>query len=515
MAVPLLSPGDQPLFGVNQNLSGLYSTKEPCPVFDYNNVEQFQTFPLICFQAVRNNPALGSPALVAWPTTIRQVQVLIAFANRHNLCVSVAGTGHDFLNRHSCGDAPGLFIRMSLFKSTTFDLADPRGPAGTVKLGAGHTFSEAQAAASNVSRFISSGWATTVGVVGWSLAGGHGPFAPSVGLGADNIVEVELVNSVGRVLVASRTKNPDLWWALRGGGGSSWGIITALTVRLHPNPPGGFTVFSFSLGGSFQDASLASTLDAYLNWTASLPKEFGGFLFLSPHFPDTVSSIPYWSAGATYVYLGPAFDELFNTTVFSLMESLPPDLPFNPPPSVDTYERWYDYVVNKDLETIIPSPYFADLSPNVTAGGLPSVLLDRAVSGPGGPASQLIVQGLTACVNGESKCLRVELYNDLTGQVGSPQAANVSIPPAFRTANLHLLAGAPAAGTFQTYSQPEVEESIYLLGDHSYFSESAWNMDNWTFRYWGNNYAKLASIQKKYDPRGRFGSCRHCVGDDQ
>lgn len=61
----------------------------------------------------------------------------------HNLCVSVAGTGHDFLNRHSCKD--GVFIRMSLFKNISWDLSDSRGLGnadGNVKLGSGLVWSE-------------------------------------------------------------------------------------------------------------------------------------------------------------------------------------------------------------------------------------------------------------------------------------------------------------------------------------------------------------------------------------
>lgn len=56
-------------------------------------------------------------------------------------------------------------------------------------------FSEAHKAAADKGRFISSGWASTVGVIGWSIGGGHGPFAPDKGLGVDNILEVEIVLS--------------------------------------------------------------------------------------------------------------------------------------------------------------------------------------------------------------------------------------------------------------------------------------------------------------------------------
>lgn len=108
----------------------------------------------------------------------------------------VAGTGHDFLNRHSCDN--GFFIRTPLIKDIAWNL-DPLNKFnvsdGYAKFGVGLTFNEIHNASAKVNRLISSGWASTVGIVGWSLGGGHGPFAPGAGLGVDNILEVELVNA--------------------------------------------------------------------------------------------------------------------------------------------------------------------------------------------------------------------------------------------------------------------------------------------------------------------------------
>ena len=88
---------------------------------------------------------------------------------------------------------------------------------------------------------MASGWASTVGVVGWSIGGGHGPFCPSLGLGVDNVVAVDVVVANGTLVTASAHSYADLWLGLRGGGGSTWGIITAISVRTYPIPAGGFT----------------------------------------------------------------------------------------------------------------------------------------------------------------------------------------------------------------------------------------------------------------------------------
>jgi ribonuclease T2 len=143
-----------------------------------------------------------------------------------------------------------------LIKGSEFDLTDKKGyghPDGNVKFGAGTVFSEAQKLAADQQRFISSGWATTVGVVGWSLGGGHGPMANSKGLGVDNILEVEIVNADGNLRRVNSTSNADLFWALRGGGGSAWGVITSITMRLHKIPLGGFTFVTARWQGPYCD----------------------------------------------------------------------------------------------------------------------------------------------------------------------------------------------------------------------------------------------------------------------
>ncbi len=124
------------------------------------------------------------------------------------------------------------------------DLLDKKGyghPDGNIKLGAGIVFSEAHQKAASVNRFIVSGWAITVGVIGWSIGGGHGPFAPGKGVGVDNILEATLVTADGEIVTVNSTSNSDLYWAIRGGGGSTWGLFTSITYRMHKIPDGGFT----------------------------------------------------------------------------------------------------------------------------------------------------------------------------------------------------------------------------------------------------------------------------------
>lgn len=74
-----------------------------------------------------------------------------------------------------------------------------------------------------------------MGVVGgWLQGGGHGALTPRYGLGVDNVVEVEVVTVDGQVRTANLCQNSDLFWALRGGGGGTWGVVTKATFLAHP-----------------------------------------------------------------------------------------------------------------------------------------------------------------------------------------------------------------------------------------------------------------------------------------
>jgi FAD/FMN-containing dehydrogenase len=145
------------------------------------------------------------------------------------------GTGHDFLNRHSCNN--GLMIRTNFLNEMDWS------KDGVVKLGSGLTFSDISKAGSEQtpSAYVSTGWAGTVGVAGWSIGGGHGPNANANGIGVDNVLGVEIVTADGNLVTANSTHNTDLFWALKGGGGSTWGVMTALYIKKHITPPGGFS----------------------------------------------------------------------------------------------------------------------------------------------------------------------------------------------------------------------------------------------------------------------------------
>eukprot|EP00756_Hemistasia_phaeocysticola_P033317 Hpha_TRINITY_DN16459_c2_g1::TRINITY_DN16459_c2_g1_i4::g.162890::m.162890 len=491
---PINSTGDQPLYGLG------FDTLKPLYVRNGSDLEH-QCFdplggdkvfdPEFCKAAVRNNPLeKWSPAFVVWPVTAQHVQAAVKFAVKHRLCVAVAGTGHDYNNRHSCPD--GVFIRTSLMKDVDWDLTDSRGygwAAGNVRFGPGIVFDEAHRSASKNGRIIASGWANTVGIIGWSIGGGHGPFVSSCGLGVDNVLSADIVLADGSLVTASATSHPDLYFAIRGGGGSTWGVITSITIRAHYIPVGGITISTTAWEGTDLEEFYEMN-SAWVEWSKTLDSSWSGHAYFGTRGKDFWGRVK-WYVMQTYVYGGSNTSTTFTTTIEVLKKQFKPVIDMSP-----TYATYADSIIGAGADPLLPTPW---LPPSAaSAGALGSALVSRENATKSLEVLPKIVQ---TCKN-NGYCGRIEYYH-ITGNKGSPQPEMVSISPAFRTALYHILLGSP--------SQENTEEVWSLVGcDNAYFNESPYIVRNPAQTYWGDNAQRLQEIKTKYDNDNVFG-CHNCV----
>ncbi len=147
--------------------------------------------------------------------------------------------------------AGGLSIWTHHIKGTEYvDYHDPHYDGPAFKLGAGVQGFEAYAAADKKGLVIVGGECDTVGPVGgYTQGGGHSALSSKFGLAADQTLEWEVVDGRGRLLRASRTENTDLYWALSGGGPSTYGAVYSLTVRVYQDFPVTGVVLNFSSNG--------------------------------------------------------------------------------------------------------------------------------------------------------------------------------------------------------------------------------------------------------------------------
>jgi FAD/FMN-containing dehydrogenase len=176
-------------------------------------------------RTIHNGLVDRSPALIVRCRTTSDVVAALEFARRTRLEVSVRGGGHNVAGR-AVTDG-GLMISLADMK----DIAvDPERATATVQ--GGVTWGELNDAAGAHGLAVTGGVVSTTGIAGYTLGGGLGWLMARHGLAADNLEAVELVTAGGEVLDVDTASHPDLFWALRGGGGN-FGVATSFTYRLH------------------------------------------------------------------------------------------------------------------------------------------------------------------------------------------------------------------------------------------------------------------------------------------
>ena len=177
-------------------------------------------------RAVHNGLVDRRPALIVRAHTTGDVVAALAMARDAGLEVSVRGGGHNVAGR-AVTDG-GVMIDLAEMKNIT---VDPEQAMATAE--GGVRWSELNVATAVHGLAVTGGAVSTTGIAGLTLGGGLGWLMSKYGLAADNLQAVELVTASGEVLEVDGTTHPDLFWALRGGGGN-FGIATSLTYRLHP-----------------------------------------------------------------------------------------------------------------------------------------------------------------------------------------------------------------------------------------------------------------------------------------
>ena len=263
------------------------------------------------------------PLLIVHPETALEVAAAIAFAREHDLPLSVKGGGHGVAGRAVCDD--GLVVDLARMAAVH---VDPVACTATVQGGATLRALDAGSQAHGLA--TTAGIYRETGVAGLALGGGVGLLMRRFGLTCDNLLAAEVVTADGRVLETSANEHPDLFWALRGGGGN-FGVVTRMDFQLYPltHVFGGVLVYAFedapALGRFYRDVmtDAPEELQAYLSYavggdgekTASVvlchcgPREAGeGVLDRFRQFRRPVAE---WVGHITYLQVQQCWDDAF------------------------------------------------------------------------------------------------------------------------------------------------------------------------------------------------------------
>jgi FAD/FMN-containing dehydrogenase len=200
------------------------------------------------------------PAAIVQVTGPDDIATTLAYARERGLSVSVRGGGHGVAGHALGGD---VVIDLAVLRGVTVD-----AEARTAVVGAGATWGEVDAATQAYGLAVPGGRVTHTGVAGLTLGGGDGWLSRKYGLTSDNLLSVDLVAADGRRVTASASTEPELFWALRGGGGN-FGAVTSFTFRLHPVGP-------LVYGGlmAYQMADAPAVLELLVDLVPQAPDEF-------------------------------------------------------------------------------------------------------------------------------------------------------------------------------------------------------------------------------------------------
>ncbi len=234
------------------------------------------------------------PALIAWCTDVADVVASVRFATETGMLTAVRGGGHNAGGLGVCDD--GIVIDLGGMKSIKVD-----SRAKTARVEGGCLLKEVDSATHPFGLAVPAGVLSTTGVAGLTLGGGLGHLSRKHGLTIDNLLAADMVLADGRIATASADENPDLFWAIRGGGGN-FGIVTSFLFRLHP-------VDMVHAGPTLWELDDApEVMRFYREFITGASEDINGFfLFLTvppgPPFPEPLHNRK--MCGIVWCYTGP------------------------------------------------------------------------------------------------------------------------------------------------------------------------------------------------------------------
>ncbi|KDN60536.1 putative FAD binding domain-containing protein [Colletotrichum sublineola] len=460
----------------------------------------------------------GYPAYVADVGTSEHVKAAVDFARDHNVRLVVKSSGHDYLGRSVAPGSLSIWthhLNEIQYHKGGFKLSGSgRSICGdAITAGAGTRMVDLYTIADQHNRTVVGGGAKTVSVGGFITGGGHSILAPHYGLAADNVLELEVVTPGGEILTVNEDQHPDLFWAIRGGGGSTFGVVTSVTAMTHPSKKLTRVMF---MAFTVPEAPFALDLATWA--TSQLPylsdSGLSGYLLTTINSPPPVPipGLPERVAG------------LMGKTIILDTQDVGEINQIFEPLNKTMQERWPGQV---NL-LILTQPYgsfkdwYAENFDDGQAGGsvyLISRLLDKGA--------------LTNDLDALAGALEPILVNDgwlatyLVAGKGvneaKPRGGGNAVHPAWRKAYVHAITW--LGWGYPPFDDTAAERTRKILNDRfkaireltpgggSYMNEGFPYEENWQQAFWGENYERLLRIKREVDPNNVLW-CAPCVGNE-
>jgi FAD/FMN-containing dehydrogenase len=417
------------------------------------------------------------PLAVVYCTSAADVAATISWACLNDVRMAARSGGHSY---GGYSTTTGVVIDVSRLDAVTVDAA-----AGTARIGAGARLIDVYAKLAQRGVTIPAGSCPSVGIAGLALGGGIGFSGRKLGLTCDNVKQLTVVTADGVVRTCNSTKNADLFWACRGGGGGNFGVVTSFTFRTHPVS----TVTTYRANWDWRDAR--QVVSAWQGWAPQAPDELFSMLGLTA--TDSGGTI----VGSQGQFFGTAAQLDGVLQPFLAAAGTPTRLDVETKPYLEAVLMWANcaevdrcrlgngvrrstYAAKSDIFTAPLSTAGIDkvvaaVEARAVAPAAGSLLFDAF-----GGAIARVPKGATAFVHRDAKfsCQYIAGWDPPESTAGA--AAAISW-----LRNTYAAMRPHASGrAYQNYIDPE--------------------LPGWGQAYYGSNYARLRRIKRRYDPKNVF-----------
>ena len=428
------------------------------------------------------------PAYSAEIKSVEDIQAALDFANRYDIAVTIKTTGHSYSGSSSGKDT--LMLWMANFPKASRVLSTFNDSCGVVTenvlaVNGGETWESAYTAVGSDFHLVGGGGLTVSAAGGWLMGGGLSALSRLHGIGVDNVLAFDLVLANTTHVSVDACSFPDLFWALRGGGGGSFGVVTSVRYKLHPVT--NVTLFTLTI--------LPPDLEN--------PEDLGVFLYLVNRFIDQWVDVSphldrrwggYWGLNFFILYYQGSNNDDVQSTFIDDMEA---------------WKASLGPIGERIVLLVRPFPSYWDSRGR------------GATTDPTGQefndiASRLIPRDFVVNNGTAAKNMLKFLANHgfglfnyfLGGAVADVAPTATAVHPALREAiwQIETFGG----GRFNSeFMMAHIRSQVPDSG--SGYNHGKRNEPDWRNAFWGSNYEKLETIKAQFDPDNRF-NCWHCVG---
>ena len=416
-----------------------------------------------------------SPLAIAYCSSVRDVQRAILWARRHGIRIAPRAGGHSY---GGYSTTSGLVVDVTRLRAVHVD-----GAGKTATIGGGARLMDVYNALWQRRVTIPVGSCATVGVAGLTLGGGVGFASRKFGLTADNLVGATVVTADGRALACSATKHPDLFWALRGGGGGNFGVVTSFRFRVHPVD----TVTTFSV--EFPWAQARAAVQAWQSWAPRAPDDV--FSVCGLRALDRKGGSP--QVGVQGQFFGTQAQ--LQNLVQPLLAVPGARLSSKTRPYIEAVQLWAGCKGTaadcRERWTFKAKSDYANRP--LSAAGIDTLIagIERRQADPKLARGSVLLDSYGGAIGRVPKTATAFVHRDALFSLQYLAFWGESDPASTASANLDWIRG------FYAQMRPSVSGFAY----QNYIDP---DLKSWPTAYYGSNYARLRRVKRKYDPKNVF-----------